>query len=135
MITHYMAREDGEICERCNKYYAMTGEFKDATDHEFKIAEKASWFSYKMLAWWEKDKKMDCDGDIYNNRDWPGTHSIYKWYVNKFKNIKEAEEFVRLIGLWWERDTPNYEKPEYNPRCWDGTAFIAAWCRNHLNKN
>ncbi len=76
-LQHEQAREDGPICERCDKYHAMTGEFKDATKEEFEIAKKAAWFVRMMLRWWEKDRKMDSDGE--NSRDWEGTSYLAKW--------------------------------------------------------
>ena len=57
-LRYESAREDGEICQRCDQYYAMTGEFKDATEQEFENAKKAIRFTQTMLRWWEKDKKL-----------------------------------------------------------------------------
>ena len=37
--THDKAREGGEICERCNSYFYMTGILKEPTDSEFKKAQ------------------------------------------------------------------------------------------------
>jgi hypothetical protein len=34
------AREDGAICQRCDQYFAMTGEFKEATEQEFENGTK-----------------------------------------------------------------------------------------------
>ena len=79
LIKYQTAREDGEICQRCNSYYAMTGEFKDATKQEFENAEKAVWFANMMLEWWEKDKKLDCDDSNGNKRQWEGTETSAKW--------------------------------------------------------
>ncbi len=89
MMQHHQAREKGPICERCDSYFAMTMEFKDSTEEEFKIAREASKFARMMLEWWEKDKKMDIGDpkDIYsmpdeeeNKRDWGGLVAIAKWY-------------------------------------------------------
>lgn len=76
-IEYEQAREDGPICERCNSYFAMTGEFKDATEEEFEIAKQAAWFARMMLRWWEKDGKMN--PDLPAMRDWEGTTSIATW--------------------------------------------------------
>lgn len=75
-ITYKEAREKGPICERCDTYFARTGEFKDATKEEFEIAKKASWFARMMLKWWNKDEEI-YDGD--NTREWDGTYEISKW--------------------------------------------------------
>ena len=90
LMQHEAAREGGEICQRCDQYHAMTGELKDATETEFKNAEKARDFANLMLAWWEKDKKLNHDLETYNEKE--------------------------------------------DMRQWDGTAIIAQWCRDHLNK-
>ena len=90
-LLHYnMARQKGEICQRCDQYYAMTSEFKDATDKEFEDAKKARNFANMMLAWWEKDESF---GNRLNSedglREWGGTVNISKWarkYLSK-KNI------------------------------------------------
>jgi hypothetical protein len=88
LITYEQNREDGPICERCDRYAAMTGEFKDATEEEFKNAEKAVWFASMMLKWWSKDKKMYVSPGLYfdiekeskeNSRDWEGTDAIARW--------------------------------------------------------
>lgn len=92
IIEHYTAREDGPICERCDKYHAMTGEFKDATEKEFEIAKKAAWFTMMMSRWWKKDKELvvidDKDNPILtdvektekeNSRGWGGKEDIAKW--------------------------------------------------------
>ena len=76
-LQHESAREDGPICERCDKYHAMTGEFKDATEEEFNIAKKAAWFAHIARRWWEKDEKINPDKE--NLRDWEGTTLIAKW--------------------------------------------------------
>lgn len=80
-LNYKQAREDGPICERCNTYHAMTGEFKDATDKEHENARKACNFALLVAKWWEKDKKLDYEIDIReeNKRDWPGTHDLRKW--------------------------------------------------------
>ena len=70
----------------------MTGVFKDATEQEFKNAEKAAWFSMMMERWWEKDKKLVVIGDkgnsllidieateTQNKRSWGGAEDIRKW--------------------------------------------------------
>ena len=83
IINYKQAREDGPICERCDRYYAMTGEFKDATDEEFEIAKKASWFAHMMLKWWEKDNKLtasiEIEDQIKDKRDWEGTEFVKRW--------------------------------------------------------
>ena len=92
-ILQYLdAREDGEICQRCDQYHAMTGEFKDATKEEFEIANKSAWFARMMLKWWQKDKKTivvdDKDNPMMtdfdktreeNRRDWEGTAMLANW--------------------------------------------------------
>jgi len=67
LLKYEQAREDGAICERCDRYFAMTGEFKDASEEEFKIAKKSVWFANMLLKWWEKYEKMSEDKD--NKRD------------------------------------------------------------------
>lgn len=85
LLNHQHAREDGEICQRCDQYFAMTGEFKEATKEEFEIAKKSSWFAHMMLKWWEKDDTMVCPDDELslednrNKRDWEGTAFLSKW--------------------------------------------------------
>ncbi len=80
IIHYHHAREDGEICQRCDQYHAMTGEFKDATKEEFEIANKSAWFARMVLKWWEKDKKIDCDSKKEDGqRDWEGTAMIASW--------------------------------------------------------
>ena len=80
LLKYEQAREDGAICERCDRYFAMTGEFKDALEEEFEIAKKSVWFANMLLKWWEKDEKMSEDKD--NKRDWEGTEIIAKWCRN-----------------------------------------------------
>jgi len=87
LITHEQAREPGEICERCSQYFAMTGEFKDASKEEFQIAVDSIQFTSMMKNWWEKDKKINSDGN--NEREWDGTHYIAKWY-REFKSKKNC---------------------------------------------
>ena len=91
MITYLSAREKGEICQRCDQYHAMTNEFKDATDKEFKDAEKAREFASMMFKWWTKDNELYC-GNSYekykvdDKRDWEGTAGISEWareYLSK----------------------------------------------------
>jgi len=76
-LNYEQARENGAICERCDKYFAMTGEFKDASEEEFELAKKSVEFARMLLKWWEKDEKMSEDKD--NKRDWEGTETIAKW--------------------------------------------------------
>ena len=92
LVEYMHAREDGEICQRCDQYYAMTGEFKEATEQEFEIAKKAVWFANMVKKFWEKDKSLIFDDDDLTNPD-----------------------------------------DGNNMRGWEGTAIIAAWCRNVLN--
>ncbi len=102
MINHYMAREKGPICERCDQYFAMTLEFKDATDKEFKIARESIKFSQAMLKWWTKDKDfqkqpandyMDPSPEE-DKRSWGGTHNISEWYRKEYgdANCVETEQ-------------------------------------------
>ena len=135
LATYFTAREDGEICERCDNYYAMTGVFKDATKEEYAIAEKAAWFSHKVLKWWEKDKKMDdADDESKHKRVWEGTDRIIQWYNDKFRNEKEAKEFAELLLKLWEKDKKPGIDIDYE-YAWMGTHFIAEWCRKELTKN
>ena len=83
-LDYLHAREDGEICQRCDSYYAMTSEFKDATEEEYKKAKIASWFAHMVNKWWEKDKPLnghniDEDNFEEDKRDWEGTVMIAKW--------------------------------------------------------
>jgi len=78
LMKYQEARKQGAICERCDRYFAMTGEFKDASKEEFEIAKKSVWFANMLLKWWEKDKKMSEDSN--NKRDWEGTEIIAKWF-------------------------------------------------------
>ena len=90
LIKYHMAREKGEICQRCDQYYALTGEFKDPTAKEFEDAKKARDFANMMFKWWTKDDKI-YSGDRYENnkvnkRDWEGTAGISEWareYLSK----------------------------------------------------
>ena len=77
-ILYLQAREKGDICQRCDQYYAMTGEFKQATEKEFETAKKASEFARTMLKWWQKDKQLE--EDQHSMREWEGTQAIAKWY-------------------------------------------------------
>ena len=96
MIRYKQAREKGEICERCDRYFAMTGKFKDATEEEFEDAKKSCEFARMMLAWWEKDctefSKEDKQNFIpYVAKDWEGIEPIRKWcreYL-KSKRVKK----------------------------------------------
>lgn len=92
-LIHYeQAREKGKICQRCDQYFAMTGEFKDATDEEFELAKKASHFAYTFGKWWEKDKPHSVDDDDY--RKWEGTVNLVKWYRKEFviHAVRETED-------------------------------------------
>jgi hypothetical protein len=97
MIQYQHAREDGPICERCDKYFAMTGDFKDATDEEFTNAEKAQWFANMMLKWWQKDREMKVPKgeELWqpepeeNKREWGGTHFIAEWCRDQLNKVKE----------------------------------------------
>jgi len=93
IIQYEEAREKGEICERCDNYFAMTGNFKDATKEEFEIAKKSSWFANTMLKWWEKDEEISEGKD--NSRDWEGTVAIASWcrklLSNKLKEVKNGK--------------------------------------------
>ena len=93
-LKYEQARECGPICERCDIYFAMTGEFKDASEEEFELARKASHFAYAVLKWWEKDKKIGIGDpqDIYsisneeeNKREFPLIDAVKKWYRSEYK--------------------------------------------------
>lgn len=73
-LQYESAREEGPICERCDRYHAMTGEFRYATKEEFEIAKKSAWFARMMLRWWGK---IEPDED--NEREWEGTAKIASW--------------------------------------------------------
>ena len=88
-LKYEQAREDGAICERCDRYFAMTGEFKDATEQEFENAKKSVWFAKMLLQWWERNEKMDADGD--NMREWDGTENIAKWCRNVLNSNSEPK--------------------------------------------
>jgi hypothetical protein len=94
-LTYEHAREKGPICERCDKYFAMTGEFKDATDEEFELAIQSRKFAHKMLEWWQKDEKLNVDEP--SPREWEGTEPIAKWYRETelekwWRKVKKAEK-------------------------------------------
>ncbi len=101
-IQHEQAREDGEICQRCDQYHAMVGEFKDATKEEFELAKKSCEFARNMLKWWEKDKKIGGDYKFdegyapdtteEDKREWGGTFNIKKWYREEFSKDKTPEK-------------------------------------------
>lgn len=84
IMEHYQAREKGPICQRCDQYFAMTGEFKDATDEEFELARKASHFAHAMSKWWTKDKPLDVDDYDGDPREWEGTAKLKEWYRKEF---------------------------------------------------
>jgi hypothetical protein len=84
-LIHYeSAREDGPICERCDKYYAMTGEFKDSTDEEFEIAKKSIWFANTLFKYWKDNKEP---GEDYNI-EWKGTSDVSKWCRKLLNKVK-----------------------------------------------
>lgn len=86
---YLVARGPGPICERCNTYYGMTGEFHDASDKEFENAEKAVVFASNLSAWWTKDQKLVVDSvGTENFRDWPGTNDAAKWLRQKLNKEK-----------------------------------------------
>ena len=85
IIKYKAAREDGPICQRCDQYYAMTGEFKNASQAEFENAKKAAEFARLMLAWWEKDEKLHYEENTENRREFPGTESWARW-ARKYLN-------------------------------------------------
>lgn len=94
-LAYEQAREKGPICERCDKYFAMTGEFKDATHTEFQLAEESRKFANKMLEWWEREGVLKVDED--NLQDWVGIETIAKWYresesIKWQQKIKKAEQ-------------------------------------------
>lgn len=101
LVDYKMARQTGPICQRCDQYYAMTHEFKDASKEEFEIAKKACEFARTMLKWWTKDKSLSTPsadfsfmGDSKENlRDWEGTELIKQWYIEQFKP-KEVNQNV-----------------------------------------
>ena len=76
LMSYEMAREDGPICQRCDQYYAMTGDFKDATDAEFKVAKEAVKFANLVADLWKDDNVKS---------EWLGTEHIKHWYRKKVK--------------------------------------------------
>lgn len=97
-LRYKSAREKGEICKRCNQYHAMTGELKDATVEEFKLAVRSVDFAGAMMQWWEKDKRIvvinDDDNPVLtdieatrneNKRIWEGKEEIARWYRTKMR--------------------------------------------------
>jgi hypothetical protein len=66
----------------------MTGEFRDATEEEFELALKASYFAYELLDFWQRDKPIHPDGD--NSQDWAGTEYIKRWFRERYKHRGEA---------------------------------------------
>ena len=81
-IEYQQAREKGPICERCDHYFAMTGEFKDATYEEMQIAEEAMKFARKMFLWWTRDEPLRDDDSSY--QAWPGTLGAAKWFRENY---------------------------------------------------
>ncbi len=79
-LCYESAREGGEICQRCDQYYAMTGELKESTKEEFKKAEEACKFAQMMFQWWTRDRQLDCGNNIMQ---WEGINEIAKWYREK----------------------------------------------------
>jgi hypothetical protein len=51
---------------------------KKYIEEEFELAKKSVEFARNMLKWWEKDKKLDIDGESL--RAWEGTALISKWF-------------------------------------------------------
>ena len=97
IIQYQRAREDGEICQRCDQYHAMTGKFKDATKEEFEIAKKSAWFANMVQKWWEKEQELEFDeakGDIesVNMRSWEGTELIASWCRDALNSKKEGDD-------------------------------------------
>jgi hypothetical protein len=91
-LIHYEhAREDGPICQRCDQYYAMTGNFKDATKEEFELAKKAAHFARAMHKWWTRKEPMDSETN--NNRSWQGSVFLAEWYRKEFgdANVSTSE--------------------------------------------
>ena len=89
-LQYEQAREEGPICERCDRYHAMTGEFHYANDEEYENAKRAVEFSRYMLAWWTKDKPItDETLEGYNQREWGGTNEISKWLREKLNKENE----------------------------------------------
>ena len=102
LLKYEQSREDGAICERCDRYFAMTGDFKNASEEEFEIAKKSVWFANMLLKWWEKDEKMSEDKD--NKRDWEGTEIIAKWCRNALSSnsatqVSKADGFNRNLQV------------------------------------
>lgn len=92
-LQYEHAREDGPICQRCDQYFAMTGDKKEPTKEEFKIAEKAAEFARMMHRWWMKNKPQNYEDDEEkNSRDWEGTTSIADWYRKEMGEDKNGKK-------------------------------------------
>ena len=111
-LRYEEAREEGEICERCNSYHAMTGELKEPTKQEFENAKEAIRFAQMMLRWWEKDKKLIVIDDKNNpaltdleatenenKRNWGGTEDIAKWCRNVLNSTKDLKKHIIGKGV------------------------------------
>ncbi len=119
LSKYKQAREDGEICRRCDRYFAMTGELKEPTDKEFENAKKAIEFAQMLQRWWEKDKKLTVINDKNdpvltdleatkqeNKRSWEGTATVAKWC----RGVLNKGERVWVKGYWM--------KGKYGERIW-----------------
>ena len=89
LLQYEQAREDGEICQRCDQFYAMTGEFKNATKKEFEVAKKSSWLANMMVKWWCKGGKLN--EDEVNKRDWEGTKKIASWCRDELSSSEKQK--------------------------------------------
>jgi len=92
MVNYKQAREKGEICERCNEYFALTNEFKEPSDEELQVARDAVHFANNMSVWWQKDKPFDIDNptDEKENREWDGIYNLAKWYREEHKTKEKT---------------------------------------------
>lgn len=88
-LSYEQARENGEICERCDKYFAMTGDFKDATEEEFELAVQSVRFANQLKDFWEREVEISPDND--NKQDWSGTYYIQRWFRDKYKGKVKSE--------------------------------------------
>ena len=112
-MLYEQAREDGPICQRCDQYYAMTGEFKDPSEEEFRVARDSVMFARLMHEWWTKNSPLDPDGPSL--RDWDGTRNIARWYRERTlepKTKPEGGENVKALKNMTDEEYEQYTEFE-----------------------
>lgn len=144
LIRYNQAREKGEICQRCDQYFAMTGEFKDATEQEFQMAKNSVTFSQLVFKWWCNDKPLMITGDELkdlneNKRNWQGTIVVSKFFAkfmqkqNLFDNSEISEKavyFANIFKLWWISDNHQLN----HTRDFYGTEYLKDWYLKQISK-